>query len=443
MAGLLTGTEAKNWWTRYNDNPGKDAQLIATPEQFFPIMDSYYFGEYKKAFTQKDACGSAADLSPPKSDFSEQDSLEALTGCSAENLYYGIGAAKDFAKARQCALKEEDSRVLTMVYPNGEGVLRNLDLAIHYACDAEGGPAELEGRVNHLLGMKAEKEPKHFDFCDDITSGMMQGQCAALQLQINRSEHDTSVANMASNWDEQTKSAFKILKGLSEEFDKLETDWIEASTEWGGTGAGARYEQQLTYLESEFQKQLLSVEKEGPTRSNETEFRETDSQLNKVYKEAMHREEPNFQTTTKESELRKGCLKKSELKWIQYRDSWVKFGLARFPNSKKEDWLNWLTKGRVKQIGAHQREVAEVNERSLPVDCTGNNVDTSPKVVLGSKSGKDSFLYPSWKEAGTTENGSSGQLPPGTLVGGGGGGGGEPNHPGKDGRGRLSSSRHA
>ena len=69
--------------------------------------------------------------------------------------------------------------ILMMVYANGLGVARNLDLATHYACNLDGAPAEMDGRVLHLAGMKTARSPKRLDYCDDITSGRAQGECAS------------------------------------------------------------------------------------------------------------------------------------------------------------------------------------------------------------------------------------------------------------------------
>jgi hypothetical protein len=137
----------------------------------------------------KAICARVIGARPPRADLPTPAQSAALKGCDAEELYYGGRIPADPVKARLCAFAqaggdgEADSdalfsgrTVLMMLYANGMGVPRNLDLAIHYACNIEGAPMESDGRVNHLAGLRDEGPGEQpFDFCDDITSGLAQG----------------------------------------------------------------------------------------------------------------------------------------------------------------------------------------------------------------------------------------------------------------------------
>ena len=76
--------------------------------------------------------------------------------------------------------------MLTVLYANGDGVERNIPLALRFACEQGWAPAEFEGRVKHLESFNFVKpSPRgQFSFCDDITSGFMQGFCAAYDSEI-------------------------------------------------------------------------------------------------------------------------------------------------------------------------------------------------------------------------------------------------------------------
>jgi hypothetical protein len=41
--------------------------------------------------------------------------------------------------------------LLTMIYANGKGAARNFDLALKFACEVDGAPAENGYRLEHLL----------------------------------------------------------------------------------------------------------------------------------------------------------------------------------------------------------------------------------------------------------------------------------------------------
>ena len=121
-----------------------------------------------------------------------------LKNCGTKNAYYGIGEPVDYEKARKCAFLERQrdpdllfgsNTVLMMLYANGYGVKKDLDLAIRIAgCDVPGSRAEHKRRIAHLNKLKQKSEAKPFDFCDDITGGMMQGLCSIHAAEVRESK---------------------------------------------------------------------------------------------------------------------------------------------------------------------------------------------------------------------------------------------------------------
>jgi hypothetical protein len=90
--------------------------------------------------------------------------------------------------------------MLTVLYANGEGVQRDLSLALRFACEAEGAPAEIIGRIESLKSLEQSggiSGPK-FDFCDDITSGFMEGFCAARGAEIEDQERNQQLLKALS-----------------------------------------------------------------------------------------------------------------------------------------------------------------------------------------------------------------------------------------------------
>ena len=90
-------------------------------------------------------------------------SASQLPGCDSTALYYGFADQPDYAAALQCAWYERahepgyldmfrGAGVLTMIYANGHGVKKDIDLAMRFSCSAQPDPAraELSGRLSHL-----------------------------------------------------------------------------------------------------------------------------------------------------------------------------------------------------------------------------------------------------------------------------------------------------
>src|SRR5215471_6747642 len=148
------------------------------PLLLFILATSLYAQDQPATVTQ--ACASVANLTVPKGDPSAKCEDPA-------NLYYGTNGAPDYAAARRCALSQwhdfkrpfkspfdgvYDEAVimpiatLVMVYANGEGVPRSIDLATRIVC-VDDPPASswpsFDQLITRLLQIKAN--PTRFDFC--------------------------------------------------------------------------------------------------------------------------------------------------------------------------------------------------------------------------------------------------------------------------------------
>ena len=141
-------------------------------------------------------CASVADSAPPVSDLPTPGQAADLKGCDAEALYYGIGRPADPARARLCAFVQRQAKadignlsdafqgdaMLMVIYANGVGARRDLRLATRFACGIDSAPAEFDGRVADLTSRrKSRSAGQGFSFCDDITSGLAEGQCRLVE----------------------------------------------------------------------------------------------------------------------------------------------------------------------------------------------------------------------------------------------------------------------
>ena len=151
------------------------------------------------AASTQNACRGRLTAEPPASDWPSTSERSGLKDCDSEALFYGIGRPADPVAARKCALIEREQEVgpnapdfaglgysyfsgtgiLAMIYANGTGAARNLDVAIHMACGVEDAPAASESRIGELLERQAGKgRGGSFEICEDATSGVSAGYCA-------------------------------------------------------------------------------------------------------------------------------------------------------------------------------------------------------------------------------------------------------------------------
>jgi hypothetical protein len=134
-------------------------------------------------------CKQVESVPIPPGDQPTAAERKGLAACDAEVLYYGYGSQPDFVAARKCAYAQLDSRaepvfggsgMLMMLYANGRGVPRNLELALKFACKSDGAPFEIESAVTALWDARQGSALKGVvDLCEFTSSGYRAGFCAA------------------------------------------------------------------------------------------------------------------------------------------------------------------------------------------------------------------------------------------------------------------------
>ncbi|HST75140.1 MAG TPA: hypothetical protein VLJ20_07190, partial [Acetobacteraceae bacterium] len=121
------------------------AVLMAVPAAAENWADSAGSATLDPEYPRSQAiCRGLRRVSPPPADRPNRSEAAALKGCNSEALYYGIGRPADPVRARQCAFLERGvwqgppnlsgDTVLMIIYANGVGATRNLDVAISLAC---------------------------------------------------------------------------------------------------------------------------------------------------------------------------------------------------------------------------------------------------------------------------------------------------------------------
>lgn len=294
-------------------------------------------------------CADLDALDYPAAHWSSAAQQTKLEGCNPLRLYYGLGAPADPVSARLCALHaahagdEDASAVLLMVYANGQGVPRDYQLAKKAACRLGGAQAELRGRLAHLSRMQAGQEGVHpqIDFCDDITSGDMQGRCALVQAHLKRQAQLGEILKLTANWSDAQKKAFAQLQVRAETFTSLRS---RQEVDQTGSGRVADVVYEESKLRDDFLASLKSFENGDIPRFSEHEFAALDSELNKLYQQRMKAGD------SESTDVTVAGIKQTQRSWIAYRDAWVTFAKSRYPSVSAFAWKAFFTQKRCEML---------------------------------------------------------------------------------------------
>ena len=266
--------------------------------------------------------------------------------------YYGIGVPVDYVMARYLAFREmRDSientfgagAILIMLYANGFGVTRNIDLSEKLALgNIWAAPAEQGYRQKHLEKIRSGEDTSVFDICNDITSGLMSGLCAWLGFEMVQARRDRTLDSVIHTWPRQDSLAYVKLRHVANNFFQARSsDEVDLS----GTAREAFEEEEQDSLEQNFLDKILKANTCNFPKYSPDEFSKADRELNSVYSKVMQwKDTLDWGTVTKEQ------IKGVEEKWIHYRDAWVAFGLIRCPELSGDSWKALFTKERISQL---------------------------------------------------------------------------------------------
>jgi len=293
-------------------------------------------------------CARVEHIPFPAGDRPDETERRALVGCDAEDLYYGITAPAQPVKARLCAYAQLDSgddlvfggkAILMMVYATGAGGKRNPDLALRLACELDGAPAELDGRVAHLEKLRRQRQGRsRFDLCDDITSGFMMGHCAGHDQRVAKAKRDRLWSARIAGWSGTDRDAWKRLRAAADAFFQARAG---GEVDLSGTARAMLQIEEEERLEKGLAQLLdrLDAGKLPPA-----DYQAADKALNAAYRDVMKAAPDSMGTVTTDD------VKKAERAWISYRDEWVRFAQARYPAVRPEAIRTWLTRQRTDQL---------------------------------------------------------------------------------------------
>ncbi len=272
----------------------------------------------------------------------------------AYKFYYGIGVPVDYVKARHLAFfemalnREEDdpfagASILMMLYANGFGVKRDLNLSIRLACANVGfAEAEIEGRVEHLKKLSSGEFKEVFDLCDDITSGYMMGFCAGVHSEMDSIRRQKTIDSVMKGWPKKDSEAYATLRKAASDYFK---ERVFSEVDMSGTARAAEEVGEQETLEESFKEKIVTADKCGFTLYKDGQLNDADKELNNVYSKVMNAKDPIWGTVTKQR------IRATQRAWLRYRDAWVIFGAVRCPEVTASSLKTLLTKERTLQLG--------------------------------------------------------------------------------------------
>ena len=294
-------------------------------------------------------CRSVRNREPPLTDRPDAATAATLAGCDSAALYYGIGMPADPIRARQCAFLEEERGeggifagrwMLMTIYANGDGAVRDLDVATHLACGIDGAPAESHGRVTHLVSLKdASSAGEEFHFCDDITSGLAMGYCAAHSARIDGARRDAAIAAVQRGWSLAQRQAFAPLlhahAAYVEAHGSFEVDMSGTARAAMQIGAEEVLRDQLLTL-------LQGLTSPSPRFPAAAALRAADARLNLAYRQRLS----EAADETYPGAVTRAGIRDAERAWLRYRDAALRFTRTAFPAIPPDRIAAWLTERR-------------------------------------------------------------------------------------------------
>lgn len=202
-------------------------------------------------------------------------------------------------------------------------------------------PAEKGAAIEDFYRHWKNEKVVQFDICDYVTSGSGMGYCSRRAAKIAELKRDEALGLFRQSI---PTDKHELLNKAYRETELFITLKAQIEEMHGGSGRSAWVSGSIQSQKDEYLVFLRKVFN-GFSGSVNTQFTETDRQLNKTYKQvmAMLKKAPSYPEIPSPEELRK-----VQRQWIKYRDT--NNELFKILRGSDKDWKNWLTKERVNQL---------------------------------------------------------------------------------------------
>ena len=292
-------------------------------------------------------CKRVDTLSVSVDDMPSGSELKKLKACNAHEIYYGVYFNSNYEKARYCAIKNKDYKILSLLYANGYDVKRNFDLALHFACMYSTSEKTRTRFVTLLLNYEKQGNYKRaFNGCD-ADDNMSAGICWGLEL--DRYKFD-SINMFLAIKKSLVPSARRLLMDLADKNDLyvqnrsyFELENVKIST------VNYMILEEIK-LQEEYMWLLEQTQKCSIQHYTKEDYKTADEKLNAVYKRLRSDQTLFKKLSVQEKILKFKDILKTELSWIKYKETMTILGHLNCPNIDEYSWGTILTRQRIEQL---------------------------------------------------------------------------------------------
>lgn len=290
-------------------------------------------------FAQEHAAGkSCADYRGLK----DSAVVEAGSDCDSVSYYYGFAGKSGDAEALKCAYRElknpeivfGGAAILMMMYANGRGVKKDIDLALKYACLQPGSAEETSARIGHLNKLRNAEET--FDFCDDVKTDRMIKRCERVRAQPSREKRNARAQALMKNW---TPADHENFRALRKTFRTFQDEHVSKEVDLSSGSSFRKMMDERDVLEESFLLKLERFER-GEFPAETADNTPAMGQAFRIIQGSKH---PRGTVSAK------GC-QETQVAWLKYVDGWIAFSRARYPKLVPVNLVRELTGDRLVQL---------------------------------------------------------------------------------------------
>ena len=190
------------------------------------------------------------------------------------------------------------------------------------------------------------EETGKFDYCDDITSGYMEGICEGIQSDKTEANRKAQWSSVSASWPKADQIAFEKLQKVAADFFQARED---NEVDLSGTARGAEQIEEREDLENDFLGSIKDFESGQLPAFSDADFAKSDSRLNDDYTQIMHATKEQWEGFVNGTVEQKG-IQTTQRKWLSCRDAWVQFGAIHYPKVPASAWKTWFTQKRLHQL---------------------------------------------------------------------------------------------
>ena len=263
--------------------------------------------------------------------------------CKSHEYFYYLNNKKNDEEAKKCAYRELQEKstevfggaaILTMVYANGRGANRDIDLAHKYACIFGGTPAEISARMKTIEELRML--PATFDICDDIKSDVMEGHCMRNFVLKDKELRNMRLEKIQVSFGADSQSAYKKLKAAFDSFHKAR---LEGEIDRSDQASIKLLVEAEERLQIQYFDRIVKFEENIRPM---TMTSENEKYLNSTFQFVL--------TKGPSGTIKPEGIKLAQLAWERYRKAWFEFAKVRYPKVSQAALSDELVVERIKDL---------------------------------------------------------------------------------------------